>query len=113
MKLFKFFLFFLFFEYSLNSKPTLDGNFDFINVHFKDQITFLEMNGELLNQSGKDMNVSYFKLNFYDSKGLLLTTGKMSITGFKKNQKRSFQCFLDYQKVSEISSFTIEFESSD
>jgi len=113
MNLFKFFLVFLISEYSLNSKPTLDGNFDFSNVYFKDQITFIEMNGELLNQSGKDLNVSYFKLNFYDSKGLLLTTGKMSITGFKKKQKRSFQCFLDYQKVSDISNFTIDFESSD
>ncbi|NBU97093.1 MAG: hypothetical protein EBS19_02580, partial [Spirochaetia bacterium] len=102
-----------FLDYSLFSKPTLDGNFDYTNVLLKDQITFLEINGELLNLSGKDFNVSYFKLNFYDSSGRLLTTGKISITGFKKNQKRSFQCFLDYQKVSEISNFTIDFESSD
>lgn len=45
------------------------------------------MNGELINQSGKDINVGYFKLNFYDSKGLLLTTGKMSITGLKISNK--------------------------
>ncbi len=45
------------------------------------------MNGELINQSTKDLNVSYFKLNFYDSKGLLLTTGKMGTTGLKISYK--------------------------
>ena len=116
MKFFQRILFILIsltFSRDISSKPTLDGNFEYLNVSFKDQLTFIEMNGEISNKSGKDMSVIYFSVNLYDSNGLLLNSAKMSITGLKNKQKKTFQCFIDYTKITDISTYTIEYLNSD
>ncbi|EMN73187.1 hypothetical protein LEP1GSC100_1894, partial [Leptospira interrogans serovar Bataviae str. UI 08561] len=48
-----------------NGMMTIDGNYKYYNVGLQDQFTYVEINGQIENLSGKDHTEAFFTMNFY------------------------------------------------
>ncbi|MCG6194595.1 FxLYD domain-containing protein [Leptospira sp. FAT2] len=98
------------------SKPqgefTLDGKFKYYNVGLQDQFTYLEINGQIENLSGKDYSEAFFTMNIYDKEDNLLESCQFAIQGLPAGHKRDFYASAKFVDMKLIKRFTIEFEGS-
>jgi hypothetical protein len=91
------------------------GSFSFYNINFKRKGAgkWVFVQGEIQNESNRDYNTALFRLAVFD-KSVLMWTGVIKITGFRKKQTRPFEILmegLEYRSVSRISRHEICFES--
>lgn len=93
-----------------NGEPTIDGKYKYYNVGLQDQFTYLEINGQIENLSGKDHAEAFFTMNFYDKDDILLETCQFAVQGFPSGHKRDFYASVKYVDPKRIKRFTIEFE---
>ncbi|MBE8363017.1 FxLYD domain-containing protein [Leptospira borgpetersenii] len=93
-----------------NGEPTIDGKYKYYNVGLQDQFTYLEINGQIENLSGKDHAEAFFTMNFYDKDDILLETCQFAVQGFPSGHKRDFYASVKYVDPKRIKHFTIEFE---
>lgn len=93
-----------------NGESTIDGKYKYYNVGLQDQFTYLEINGQIENLSGKDHAEAFFTMNFYDKDDILLETCQFAIQGFPSGHKRDFYASVKYVDPKRIKRFTIEFE---
>lgn len=114
--IFYFFIMFFFFFIPISnwSKPngvtTIDGKYKYYNVGLQDQFTYLEVNGQIENVSGKDHTEAFFTMNFYDKDDILLESCRFSVQGFPLGHKRDFYASAKYVDPKLIKYFTIEFD---
>ncbi|AXR59572.1 FxLYD domain-containing protein [Leptospira mayottensis] len=110
------YIFFFFFSIPVliwsrsNGESTIDGKYKYYNVGLQDQFTYLEINGQIENLSGKDHAEAFFTMNFYDKDDILLETCQFAIQGFPSGHKRDFYASVKYVDPKRIKRFTIEFE---
>ncbi|EMJ91690.1 FxLYD domain-containing protein [Leptospira alstonii] len=91
---------------------TIDGKYKYYNVGLQDQFTFLEINGQIENLSGKDHTEAFFTMNFYDKDDYLLESCQFAVQGLPVGHKRDFYASAKYVDLKLIKRFTIEFEGS-
>jgi hypothetical protein len=89
--------------------------FSFYNIIFKRKGMgkWVFGQGEIINESNKDYHTALFRISVFD-KNILMWTGVIKITGFRKKQTRTFEILmegLDYRLVPAISRHEIYFES--
>ncbi|WP_241547833.1 FxLYD domain-containing protein [Leptospira stimsonii] len=101
-------------EASRKSSPetTLDGKFKYYNVGIQDQFAYLEIYGQIENQSGKDYAEAFFTVNFYDKDDSLLESCQIAIQGLLAGNKRDFYGSARHVDPKLIARFTIEFDGS-
>lgn len=95
-----------------NGELTLDGKYKYYNVGLQDQFTFLEINGQIENLSGKDHAEAFFTMNLYDKDDFLLESCRFAVQGLPAGHKRDFYASAKYVDPKLIKRFTIEFEDS-
>ncbi|MBW0432579.1 hypothetical protein HGB47_03015 [Leptospira yasudae] len=93
-------------------ESTLDGKFKYYNVGLQDQFTYLEINGQIENLSGKDYSEAFFTMNIYDKEDNLLESCQFAIQGLPAGHKRDFYASAKFVDMKLIKRFTIEFEGS-
>ncbi|KGE27864.1 hypothetical protein IQ65_04295 [Leptospira interrogans serovar Lai] len=93
-----------------NGMMTIDGNYKYYNVGLQDQFTYVEINGQIENLSGKDHTEAFFTMNFYDKEDILLETCRFAVQGFPSGHKRDFYASMKYVDPKLIKRFTIEFD---
>lgn len=93
-----------------NGELTIDGKYKYYNVGLQDQFTFLEINGQIENLSGKDHAEAFFTMNFYDKDDVLLETCQFAVQGLPAGHKRDFYASAKYVDPKLIKRFTIEFD---
>ncbi|EMY75943.1 hypothetical protein LEP1GSC060_3545 [Leptospira weilii serovar Ranarum str. ICFT] len=110
------FFFFLFIPVLIggrsNGELTVDGKYKYYNVGLQDQFTFLEINGQIENLSGKDHAEAFFTMNFYDKDDYLLESCQFAVQGLPTGHKKDFYASAKYVDLKLIKRFTIEFEGS-
>nr|WP_156781934.1 FxLYD domain-containing protein [Leptospira tipperaryensis] len=93
-----------------NGELTIDGKYKYYNVGLQDQFTFLEINGQIENLSGKDHTEAFFTMNFYDKDDVLLESCQFAVQGLPFGHKRDFYASAKYVDPKLIKRFTIEFD---
>ncbi|RHX88322.1 FxLYD domain-containing protein [Leptospira stimsonii] len=93
-----------------NGELTIDGKYKYYNVGLQDQFTFLEINGQIENLSGKDHAEAFFTMNFYDRDDVLLESCQFAVQGLPAGHKRDFYASAKYVDPKLIKRFTIEFD---
>jgi hypothetical protein len=89
---------------------TASGEFAYSHVDFREKQGFVEVSGEIVNQTG----LSYVSANFvvlcYDSLGRVVTKDHVTFSSFKNGQTRSFKTLVIGAEFSEIAVCRIRFE---
>lgn len=87
------------------------GGFVYKNVSFKSSYGgYVDVIGEMTNNSGKSYTLANFTISVYDKDDNLLATGGILISNFNKGQTKSFDAIIeaDYDRLTK---YKIDFES--
>lgn len=89
------------------------NEFTFSNLYFVDNFTYLQIKGEVKNESQKNFGNAYFSLKLYDDKNELIGVTLIFINNINKGQKKTFESTSDHIDIKQIKKYKIVFDSSD
>jgi hypothetical protein len=89
------------------------NEFTFSNLYFVDNFTYLQVRGEVKNESQKNYGNVYFSLKLYDDKSELIGVILIFINNINKGQKKTFESSTDHIDLKLIKKYKIVFDSSD
>lgn len=89
------------------------NEFTFSNIYFVDNFTYLQVRGEIKNESQKNYGNAYFFMKLYDEKSELIGVILIFVNSIGKGQKRPFESTTDHVDLKLIKKYKIVFDSSD
>ena len=97
----------------LPQSEMVTNEFTFSNLYFVDNFTYLQVKGEVKNDSQKTYGNVYFSLKLYDDKNELIGVCLIFFNSIAKGQKKPFESTTDHIDLKLIKKYKIVFDSSD
>ncbi len=113
LKIFISIIFFIVVTPILPQSEMTTNEFTFSNLYFVDNFTYLQVRGEVKNDSQKNYGNAYFSLKLYDEKSELIGVILIFINSIGKGQKKPFESTTDHIDIKLIKKYKIVFDSSD